>query len=59
MLCPLCNIEMRIANSRLEFTGDTSPEAETKAIQVMDLQCRNEKCKNYNQTVQTVSAPLN
>jgi len=57
MLCPNCAAEMRITGKRLTFTGDESPETETKAFIELTLECKNPRCTNRTPT--TVQHPFN
>ena len=45
--CPKCNGTLSIAKSHIEFEGDTSPDIETKAYNVLDMVCTNPRCENY------------
>jgi hypothetical protein len=53
MKCPKCGIEMNIADSRLRFEGDNSPDTPTKAIRVLTLKCRNPQCTGYTETIES------
>ena len=47
MNCPRCKTELFIDSSKLEITGDQSPDTETKVFTVQTLSCRNPNCENY------------
>lgn len=53
MLCPNCKAEMRITGKYLSFTGDKSPNTETKAFIKLQLECKNPKCTNRTPTYVT------
>ena len=44
MRCPQCNTELRIMSSRLEVTGDDSPETPTQVWRVLEMGCVNPQC---------------
>lgn len=54
MLCPLCKVEMRIAATETQVTGDDSPSEPTRVYTVQQFVCRNPQCGNFGQTVKTV-----
>lgn len=58
MICPKCKCEMRIAATRIEVTGDNSPDTTTKVMTVQDLSCRSPKCDNFNRIVTSVKTEL-
>ena len=47
MLCPKCKNLLRIAASRVEVTGDGSPETQTRVFTVQELVCRSPQCPEY------------
>ena len=51
MLCPRCKTELMIESTRLEITGDESPDTETKVYTVQALVCRNPNCMDHGMTV--------
>jgi len=52
MKCPLCDIEMRITDTRnIVRMEDDIPHLFIE----QDLSCLNKNCKNYNTVVETVS----
>lgn len=53
MLCPNCKAEMRITGKYLSFTGDKSPDTETKAFIKLQLECKNPQCTNRTPTYVT------
>lgn len=54
MLCPVCQLEMRITNTRNVVEHDDTPNEETKLYVVQDLTCMNRECRNFNKVVDTV-----
>ena len=54
MKCPLCQVELRITNSRNVVEHDDTPNEETKLFVVQELSCLNKNCKNYETVVETV-----
>lgn len=58
MTCPLCKIEMRIANSKNVVEHDDTPNEATRLYVVQELKCRNEQCQNFNKLVDTVKIEL-
>ena len=50
MLCPNCK---RITGKYLSFTGDKSPDTETKAFIKLQLECKNPQCTNRTPTYVT------
>ena len=59
MQCKACPCELRILQSHMEFTGDESPDTETKAWQVMELGCQNRQCPEYGKVQTTERVELN
>ena len=63
--CSKCNGTLSIANSRIEFEGDTSPDMVTKAYNVLDMICINPKCPSYTAdlsnpiVIETIRQPMN
>jgi len=53
MKCPLCQLEMRIHQSRNVIENDDTPDAETKLYLEQDFVCMNKDCANYQKTVHT------
>ena len=58
MKCPLCQVELRITNSRYVIEDDETPEVNTKLFIEQDLSCLNKNCNNYNTVVETVRSEL-
>jgi hypothetical protein len=58
MKCPLCQVELRITNSRNVVENDDTPDKPTKLYVEQDLSCLNKKCVNYNTVVETVRNEL-
>lgn len=58
MTCPLCKIEMRIANSKNVVEHDNTPDEETKLYVVQELRCRNKQCLNFDKLIETVKTEL-
>lgn len=54
MLCPLCNLEMRITNTRNVVEHDDTPNEPTKLYVVQDISCMNKECENYNKVVEEI-----
>ena len=51
MLCPKCDVEMRIKSSEYVLNNG-------ELFNKMTLTCRNKKCTNYDKEVKIVYAPL-
>ena len=58
MKCPLCQVELRITNSRNVVENDDTPNEPTKLFVEQDLSCLNKNCNNYKTVVQTVRNEL-
>lgn len=52
MLCPQCQLEMRIAKTSVIVTGDTSPQEETKVFYQHEMACYNPQCQNNGKIVE-------
>jgi hypothetical protein len=55
-ICPICGSSLQIADSKLVFEGDNSPDTETKAFSQLTMVCTNatidpktkqRACSNY------------
>lgn len=44
MTCPKCGVEALISGSRMEVSGDNSPETPTVVETVLTYRCRNPQC---------------
>lgn len=53
MKCPLCQVEMKITQSRNVLENDDTPDAKTRLYIEQDLTCINKSCANYNTVVET------
>lgn len=53
MLCSKCGVELRNENGHYSFTGDDSPDIETKLWMNLDLVCRNKSCADYGKVQST------
>ena len=51
MKCPLCQVELRITQSR-------SKEEDDKLLVEQDLKCMNKTCPNYDTVVETVETEI-
>lgn len=58
MICPMCQLEMRITSTRNVVENDDTPEAETKLYVEQDLSCMNRQCENFEKVVETVRSEL-
>ena len=58
MLCPICQVEMRITNTKNVAEHDDTPDEETKLFVVQELSCVNRECSNYNKVVETIKNEL-
>lgn len=58
MKCPLCNVEMRIGQSRMVVENDDTPDIPTKLFIEQDFICLNRDCANYETTVETTKSEL-
>lgn len=46
-VCPLCDADLQIADSKYIATGDTSPNTPTEIFAELTMVCPNIKCPNY------------
>lgn len=51
MKCSKCAVEAAIMKTRMETTGDQSPDTQTEVWAVMEYQCRNPACGAYGKPV--------
>ena len=56
MLCPICQVEMRITSTKNVVEHDDTPNEETKLYVVQDLSCVNRECVNFNKVVESVKS---
>ena len=56
MICPLCQVEMRITKSR--NVVETDDEGNLHLYIDQDLSCMNPKCENYDTVVETIRTEL-
>ena len=54
MLCPKCNIEAAIRDTRYVAENDDTPEKETKLFIKQSVYCRNPNCADYGKIVRTI-----
>ena len=53
MKCPLCQVEMRITQSRYVTENDDTPDKDTALYVEQDISCMNKACGNYKKVVHT------
>lgn len=58
MKCPLCQVELRITQSRNIVENDDTPDAKTRLFVEQDMSCLNINCSNYKQVIETIRTEL-